>query len=337
MFTTNRRRTTTRPAAVLAAAALALTAWLAPSADAQAAGKPMTISVIYGPEKPQAKMWFRFKQLIDRRLPGQFEIKVVTSGALGGEKETTEGIRLGSIHGALSTVANMTTWVPEGALFDMPFVFRDADHVQAVLSGPVGAEYKTKYAAQGFKVLGYVVYGARHVIAKAPIRTPADVRGKKMRVLQSQLHINLWKSLGANPTPVPITEAYNALKTGVVDYMDMTKSGYQALKLYEVVPQFTETGHIWALGIMYVSAKFWAGLTPEQQAVFQKTADQVIPFFNEMAAYEQALSLDAAVKKGAKVIRPDKSKWRKAMAPFWQSYAPKVGGMAKIKKIVDTQ
>ena len=319
------------------AVALGLAATMSLPAVAIAEGKPMTISVIYGANKPQAKVWLRFKQLVDQRLPGQFNIKVVTNGALGGEKETTEGVRLGSIHGALSTVANLTTWVPDGALFDMPFLFRDADHIQAVLSGPIGDEFKKKYEAKGFKVLGYIIYGARHVISKAPIRTPADVKGKKMRVLQSQLHINLWKSLGANPTPVPITEAYNALKTGVVDYMDMTKSGYQALKLYEVVPQFTETGHIWALGVMYVGKKYWDGLSKKQQAVFQATADQVIPFFNELAAYEQGLSLDATVKKGTKVIRPDKGPWQKAMAPFWKSYASKVGGMDKIRQIVNTK
>jgi TRAP-type C4-dicarboxylate transport system substrate-binding protein len=204
------------------------------------------------------------------------------------------------------------------------------------MKGPIGKEFIKKYEAKGFKVLGFIIYGARHVIAKEPIRKPADVRGKKMRVLQSQLHINLWKSLGANPTPVPITEAYNALKAGVVDYMDMTMSGYHALKLYEVVPQFSQTGHIWALGAMYVSKRFWDSLTKEQQAVFQKTADQVIPFFNEMAAYEQGQALAAAVKKGAKVIQPDKAAWQKAMAGFWKSYAPKVGGMAKINAVVNT-
>lgn len=305
--------------------------------DTLAAPKQMTISVIYGPEKPQAKVWLRFRQLMDQRLPGQFDIKVVTNGALGGEKETTEGIRLGSIHGALSTLANLTTWVPEGALFDMPFLFRDGDHINAVMSGPIGEEYKKKYEAKGFKVLGFITYGARHVISKSPIRTPADVEGKKMRVLQSQLHINLWRSLGANPTPVPITEAYNALETGVVDYMDMTKSGYYALKLFEVVPSFTETGHIWSLGAVYVSTKFWNGLTDEQRAVFQKTADQVIPFFNELAAFEQNLSLDGAVAKGAKVIRPDKGPWQKAMAGFWKTEADKVGGIEKIMQIVNTK
>jgi len=296
--------------------------------------KNMTISVIYGPEKPQSKIWYRFRDLVEEKLPGQFEIKVVTDGALGGEKETTEGIRLGSVHGALSTLANLTTWVPEGALFDMPFMFRDLEHIQKVMTGPTGDEYKALYEAQEFKVLGFIVYGSRHVISKEPIRVPADVKGKKMRVLQSPLHIDLWKSLGANPTPVPITEAYNALQTGVVDYMDMTKSGYQALKLFEVVPFLTETNHIWALGAMYIGKSYWDGLTAEQQAAMQAAADEAIPYFNELAAGEQDASLAKTVEGGAEVVKPDVKAWQAAMAPFWESYADKVGGIEKVKAIV---
>ena len=89
----------------------------------------------------------------------------------------------------------------------------------------------------------------------------ALVTGKTMRVLQNPLHTDLWRSLNANPTPVPITAAYNALKTRVVDYMDMTMSGYEALKLYEVVPYFSRTAHIYALGAMYLNLGYWNALS----------------------------------------------------------------------------
>lgn len=321
-------------AALAAVTALSMVA--AGQATAQSP-KNMTISVIYGPEKPQSKIWYRFRDIVEEKLPGQFEVKVVTDGALGGEKETTEGIRLGSIQGALSTLANLTTWVPEGALFDMPFMFRDLQHIEKVMSGPTGDEYKALYEAQGFKVLGFIVYGSRHVISKEPIRVPEDVDGKKMRVLQSPLHIDLWKSLGANPTPVPITEAYNALQTGVVDYMDMTKSGYHALKLFEVVPYLTETNHIWSLGAMYLGKPFWDGLTAEQQAAMQSAADEAIPYFNELAAGEQEASLAKTVEAGAEVVQPDLKKWQDSMGAFWESYADKVGGIDRIKAIVDVE
>jgi tripartite ATP-independent transporter DctP family solute receptor len=321
----------------LGAATLALAVLAGGTAPAQAEPRDFTVSVIYGPQKPQALIWSRFGGLVDEKLPGEFDFNIVTDGALGGEKETTEGILLGSIDGALSTLANLTTWVPEGAVFDMPFVFRDQAHIDQVLSGPIGDEFKAMYEEEGFKVLGFITYGARHVIAKEPIETPADVDGKKMRVLQSPLHIELWRSLGANPTPVPITEAYNALETGVVDYMDMTMSGYHALKLFEVVPQFSRTAHIYALGVMYMSLPYWESLTPEQQDVFQAAADEAVPYFNELAAAEQEASLEMAVDAGASVVEVDQAVWREAMADFWESYAPEVGGMERIERIVATE
>lgn len=302
-----------------------------------AAQRPLTISVLYGPNKPQALIWNRLEELVEEKLPGQFKFNIVTDGALGGEKETAEGVQLGSIHAALSTVANMQTWVPQGAIFDMPFMFRDIEHIESALSGPIGDEFKRLYAEQGFKVFGFIVYGARHVISQEPIRTPADVQGKKMRVLQSPLHIELWKSLGANPTPVPITEAYNALETGVVDYMDMTMSGYQALKLYEVVPSFTRTAHIWSLGVMYMGMPFWESLDDEQKAAFEEAAAEAIPYFNRIAAEEQETSLKVAVEKGATVIEPDVAPWRAAMAEFWESYADNVGGIDKVQAIADVE
>jgi len=319
------------------AAAVALLAAPLVTSPASAQGRPMTVTSLYNKDKPQSQVWYRFRDVVNEKLPGQFDIKVVTDGALGGEKEEAEGILLGSIAASLSTIANLTTWVPEGALFDMPFMFRDADHINKVLSGPIGDEFKAKYAEQGFKVFGFIIYGARHVISKEPIRTPDDVEGKKMRVLQSPLHIDLWSSLGASPTPVPITEAYNALETGVVDYMDMTMSGYHALKLFEVVPQFTRTAHIWALGVMYMGKNYWDSLNDEQKAVFESAAAESIPYFNELAAAEQEASLAKTVEAGTTVIEPDKAAWQKAMEPFWESYADKVGGLDRVKRIATMQ
>lgn len=321
--------------ALAVAMALPAVATLAPAPAA--AQKQVVVSVIYGPKRPQAKVWFRMRDLLAKSMPGKFNFKIVTNGALGGEKETTEGIRLGSIQGALSTLANLTTWVPDGAVFDMPFMFRNAEHIEKVMKGPIGEEFKKKYAEKGFHVLGFIIYGARHVIAKKPLLKPEDVKGLKMRVLQSDLHISLWRYLGANPTPVPITEAYNALGTGVVDYMDMTKSGYRALKLYEVVPQFTETGHIWALGVMYVGNQFWNKLTDAEKKAWQAAADQAVPYFNKLAAEEQAAALADTLKKGAKAHKVDKAAWQEAMAGFWKSYADKVGGMNRITVIVNTK
>jgi TRAP-type C4-dicarboxylate transport system substrate-binding protein len=292
-----------------ALAGAAVGAAMSLSVAAQADPTEMTVGVIYSIDRPQGQVWTRMQELVDAELPGALKFNIVPDGALGGEKEEVEGVRLGSIQAGLSTLANMTTWVPEAALFE----------------------------AQGFKVFGFITYGARHVISKDPITGPEDVKGKNMRVLQSPLHIELWSSLGANPTPVPITEAYNALGSGVVDYMDMTMSGYRALKLYEVVPNFSRTSHIWALGVMYMGLPFWESLTPEQQAALESAAAEAIPYFNELAAAEQEAALADTLEQGATVIEQDVSAWQAAMEPFWESYADNVGGIEKVRAVANTQ
>lgn len=329
--TLKRKLTTAAAAAAFASAALGL------SATAIAEPREITVGVIYSIDRPQGQVWVRMQELVDEKLPGELEFNIVPDGALGGEKEEAEGVRLGSIQAGLSTLANMTTWVPEAAIFDMPFIFRDQDHIDTVMAGPIGDEYKALFDEQGFKVFGFITYGARHVIAKEPIEGPDGVAGKNMRVIQSPLHIELWSSLGANPTPIPITEAYNALGSGVVDYMDMTMSGYRALKLNEVVPYFSRTAHIYALGVMYMGKPFWESLTPEQQQALEEAAAEAIPYFNELAAAEQEAALAATVEQGTTVIEQDTAEWQAAMEPFWESYADNVGGIEKVRAIAETE
>ncbi len=113
-----------------------------------------------------------------------------------------------------------------------------------------GDALKMKLDGEGFIVGDYVNYGARQLLDKEPLTRPGGVAGKRLRVIQSPLHATLWESFGAVPVGLSITETYNALATGVVDGMDLTKSAYAGFKLYEVVPDVIETGQIWASGAL---------------------------------------------------------------------------------------
>ena len=318
-------------AATVGAAALATLQ----SAHAQTA--KARIAVIYKEGQPTAQMWNRFGELVKERTGGKVELQIFPGGQLGGEREVAEGMRLGSIQGADSTLAALSSWVPEGQVFDMPFVFRDLTHVEAVTNGPIGQQYKPLYRAQNFELLSYITYGARSIVSRVPMRTPADVQGKKMRVLQSPLHIAIWKTLGANPTAIPITETYSALSTGVVDFMDMTKDGFESLKLFEVAPWFVETGHIWSVGGIVFAKAFWQRLTPEQRSIMQTTADEMASYFNRLQQAEVEKALERTVAKGVKVIKVDQAPWRAAMQPVWEAEAAKFGGIEKVRAIVDAQ
>ena len=219
----------------------------------------------------------------------------------------------------------------------MPFIFRNDDHAYNVDQGPIGKELARKYEPHGFHVLGYWINGVRHPMGKFPIIKPSDVSGKKMRVIQSPLHIDVWKRVGANPSPISWPEVPNALQTGVIDFLDNSKSSYWSAKLYEIADHFTELGHIYSIGALVVGTQVWDKMSYTQQVAFEKSADEIVPFQNNLLGYNDDLALAKAVAKGAKVHRPEKGPWAKAMLPIWKQWAPKVGGMKMIQRIVDTK
>jgi tripartite ATP-independent transporter DctP family solute receptor len=329
------RRLTRRAFSRLLAAGAA--APLAGGAGPARAATILTIASLFGADKPETKIWLRIKELVEAKLPGRFDFRIVQNAALGGEKEVAEGIRLGSIQGSLSTVSALSGWVPQSQVLDAPFVFRDAAHVRRVLDGPIGGELKAQFAAQNFMVQGFINYGARHLLAKEAITRPAQLAGKRIRVIQSPLHAELWRAFGAHPTPIPIPETYNALQTGVVDMMDLTKSAYAGFRLYEVVPYLIETGHIWATGVVYFSAPFWKSLKDDERAVFAAAAAEGARYFDRLIVEDEVASMQKVAAAGGKTVAiADRAAWENGARGVWATLAPKVGGLDKIEAIART-
>lgn len=323
--------TLTRRSFAAGLTALALPSIIRP---ARAAPRTLTVASLLGDDKPETKIWLKVRDLVEAKLPGRFDFRIVGNAALGGEKEVAEGIRLDSIQASLSTMSVLSGWVPETQLFDLPFVFRDRDHVRRATSGPFGGEFKQKLTDQGFVTLGFINYGARHLLAKEAVTTPKGVAGKRIRVIQSPLHVELWKAYGALPTPIPITETYNALKTGVVDMMDLTKSAYAGFRLYEVVPYLIETAHIWATGAVYLSAGFWNSLDDEEKTVFAAAISEGAAYFDALMQADETVSMEAAKAAGGQTIVPEnRDAWTTGAEGVWASLAPKVGGMERIKAL----
>jgi tripartite ATP-independent transporter DctP family solute receptor len=294
----------------------------------------LTVASLLGEDKPETKIWHKIAELVEARLPGQFEFNIVKNSALGGEKEVHEGTRLGSIQASLATVSSLTGWVPELQILDLPFLYSDAQHVRRTVEGETGEMLKQKLAEQGFIAADFINYGARHLLGKEPITRPEQLSGKKIRTIQSPLHTNLWSAFGTTPVGVPINETYNALSTGLADAMDLTKSAYAGFKLYEVVPHVTETGHIWASGVVYYADSFWESLNDEQKAVFLEASTAGAAYFNALIVEDETKSIEQAISHGATVSKPDAIKeWQKGAQGVWQDFAGIVGGIDRIKAI----
>lgn len=301
---------------------------------ARAAARPVTVASLLGEDKPETRVWREMQRLLDARSPGRFNLRVVGNAALGGEREVAEGARLGSVQASLGTLAALSGWVPEGQVMDLPFVLRDRAQIGRALAGPTGEDLRARLDAQGFHVLGFINYGARQLLAKEPFTAPGWLKGKRIRVIQSPLHAALWRAFGADPIPVPIPETYNALKTGLADCMDLTLSAYAGFKLYEVVPAIVMTGHIWSIGVIYLSGRYWSGLGADDRAAWTAVGSEAAAFFDRLMVEDEARSLAVAEAAGATTTQPeDRPAWEAPARTVWQAFAPQFGGMGRIEAL----
>lgn len=298
------------------------------------AQKSLTVASLMADDKPETQIWLRIRNLVEAQLPGRFSFNIVGNAALGGEKEVAQMIRLGAVQASLSTVSALSGWAPEAQILDLPFLFRDAAHLRAAVEGETGERLKARFAAEHFIVPAFIDYGARHLLAKERLTRPADMRGLRIRVIQSPLHTTLWSAFGAIPVGIPIPETYNALQTGVADAMDLTKSAYAGFRLYEVVPRLIETGHIRAAGVVCFSAPFWNALSEEERAVFTQAAREGAAHFDALVAADEEKAMETAAAHGGSVDQPEaREEWEAGARTVWADFAEVVGGMERIEAI----
>jgi len=298
------------------------------------AARPLLVASLLGEDKPETLIWTHIRDRLEETAPGVFSFNIVANAALGGEKAVAEGVKLGSIQASLSTLSNLSGWVPQSQLFDLPFLFRDDAHLQAALAGEPGQALQQELGAQGFVAPAFIDYGARHLLSPRQIMEPAAVAGTRIRVIASPLHAALWQSFGALPIALPITETYNALATGHVDAMDLTRAAYAGFRLFEVAPHVTLTAHIRAAGAVLFSGRFWSGLAAEEKSMLSQAVSEGAAHFNGLMKAEENAASDVAEAAGAQFHAvADLEPWRKPARKVWREFAAQVGGMEAIEAV----
>ena len=299
-----------------------------------AAQTPLVVASLLGDDKPETLVWNHIRDVVESEMPGAFAFNVVTNAALGGEKQVVEGMRLGSIQASLSTLSNLTAWVPECILFDLPFLFRDDAHLAAALRSSTAVRLQEQLEQEGLIAPAFIDYGARHLLAPTPLLEPSAMEGKRIRVIQSRLHAALWQGFGAQPIALPITETYNALSTGHVDAMDLTISAYAGFRLNEVAPHVTLTGHIRAVGAVIFARSFWDGLDAQRRAVLGRAAAEGAAHFDMLMRDDERRSLEATKAAGA-TFHPiaNRPNWEAPAREVWSAFSGEAGGMERIEAI----
>lgn len=285
---------------IAAALALATTA-----ATAQADGIELIFSDVNPPDVPRSKA---MTDIFAKELGDDFDFQPYFSATLMKQGTELVGLQRGNITMAGLPPSDLAQQAPEFDILGAAYVVRDQPHLKAIFNSPAGEQLK-QIARDKLKVeiLGTFYYGTRQVNLKGDkeIKTPADMSGVKLRMPGGESWQFLGKAIGANPVPIPYTELYTALQSGVVDGQDNPLPNDKAMKFYEVTDQIVLTNHNVGFGMLLMSSRVWDSLTDDQKARVQAAADKATAWSDQQYLDQEAELLDFFRGEGLKVYEPD--------------------------------
>ena len=246
-----------------------------------------------------------FKQIVEMETGGAVDVKVFPAGQLGGERELAEAVRLGTVQMTMVSGA-MANFFKEYQILDIPYLFSSAPVAWKVLDGWFGKELAEECLKKtGMRVLTFGEAGFRNFTTSSrPIRTPADLKGLKIRVMESPVYLALIRSLGGAPTPVSWTETYTALQQKVVDGQENPVSSIKYAKLYEVQKYLTLDGHTYGVDFVLINEKFYQGLPKEIQSTIKTAAITTGTIMRGIQTIDSTLGIQFLKEKGMEVYVP---------------------------------
>jgi TRAP-type transport system periplasmic protein len=255
---------------------------------------------------------------LDRRTNGRVQLQIFPSSQLGSERDMHVAVRGGSVDMVLASPGGASVHLKELAVIDAPYLFRDDAHWRAVVYGPMGQDWEKKIVdASGVHIVGWFHRGTRHVVSKTkPFNTLADIKGQKIRVADFPPFPQVFKALGAVPTPIAFNEMYSALQSGIVEGADSPLDTILSMKLYETAKYVNLISWSYAApGVIVMSDQAYKSLSEEDRKALVDSLR-----IGTDAIAEMFISGDEDTKKqltanGMQIIIPtDLDAWRKAAA-----------------------
>ncbi len=231
------------------------------------------VSLCNSPTHPQSIGMQAFKKYVETKTKGAIQVGLYYNSQLGGERESVEQVKSGSLEMATASAGPLTTFNRNFMVLDIPFAFDSYEIAWGVLDGPIGQSLLNSSEKIGLKGLAYLENGFRHVTNNVrPVNGPDDLKGIKIRTMEAPMHMENFKVLGANPTPVPWTELYLTMQQKIVDGQENPLANIWEVKMYEVQKFTSLTGHIYDPMPLVANIKWFNKLTKEQQVIIKEGA-----------------------------------------------------------------
>ena len=301
----------------------------------------LRISTPAVPDAWHAKMWTVFKDTLEKSAPGEFDVQINLNASLFKQGAEPAAMARGNLELASLSPADIAKLVPEFSVFTAGYMLRDPAHQQKVFNGPIGAElFKAVSQKMDVTVLSTCYLGTRQLNLREAraVKTPADLKGIKLRMPGSKDWLFLGNALGATATPLAFGEVYLGLKTGTIDGQDNPLSSVRAAKFHEVTKQIVLTSHLVDSLFIAISNKAFNALTATQKQKVSTAAQAAAAYNNDNNLQEESQLVEYFKKEGLQVTTPDVAAFRKTVQTVYQNsdYA-KVWPAGLVERINATQ
>ncbi|UOA25121.1 Solute-binding protein (plasmid) [Sulfitobacter pontiacus] len=271
----------------------------------------------------------KFEELVGEKYDGDVTFDLRLNGELGVESDYVTFLNQGvAIDYTILAPSNMAKFAPSIPLMDMPFLFRDLDHWNAVLSSDVLAPLEDELLEKAdIKIVGYTGGGTRNLLSKNPVVTFDDLKGHKMRVMGAPIQAQIFQALTAAPSAIAYNEVYNAIQTGVIAGFENEAASIQNLKFYEVAPNLTLTRHSITVRPIVMSGKTFNSLPEDLQAVVLEAGEEAGAYGRELESREDGVKLQEMVDAGQLTVSEfeNRDKMLEMVKPVQDAYAAEIG------------
>jgi TRAP-type transport system periplasmic protein len=268
-----------------------------------------------------------FAREVEKRTDGRYKVQNFYSGALGAERESIEALQLGTLDLTMTSTGPVPNFVPEVAILDIPFLFKDYAQARATLDGPIGQEMLQKFPSKGLVALAWGENGFRHMTNnKRQVVVPDDLKGLKMRTMENPVHMQAYKAFGIIPTPMAFTEVFTALQQGTVDGQENPLSVISAAKFDQVQKYMTLTGHVYSPALILMSKAQWDKLSAADKQAFLEAAKEAVKANRARIDEDERKAVADLRAKGMVIVETvDKSKYQAALGPTYAEFGKKFG------------
>lgn len=264
----------------------------------------------------------RFKEAIEEKTNGKFEVELYPAGVLGKDRELAEGLQYGTIDLAVITSSPMGNFVPAFQTLDLPFLFDNWEHVYKFLESDAAEELYKESESAGIISLGLIARGPRSVTnSGAPITSVEGLKGMKIRVIESPIFVDTFTALGAAPQAMSWGEVFTALQQGTIDGHENSIATINNERVYEVQDNVTLTEHIFAFTTAHASKTFWDTLSAEEQKLFKETAEEITLQVSKEQEKAEADFLGRLKDAGMNVYEIDRAPMKEMVKSVYDKFA----------------